>query len=92
MSVMSVMALSLLGLACDPPEQPKIDEAQCEKLAQRMLTFTVMSTAQTAADQVQMKKELLPKYLEACKAELPTQAAFDCAMAAPDVPSMQKCQ
>lgn len=88
-----VTATALLALcACDPPPEPKITEAECEKLAQRMVTYTVMDKAKNAAEQEEMKKELMPKYLESCKAELPTKKAYDCAMAAPDVPSMQQCR
>ena len=79
-------------LACDPPEEPKATPEDCEKLAQRMVTYTVMDKAKNAAEQEEMKKELFPKYLESCKAELPTKKAFECAMAAPDVPSMQQCR
>jgi hypothetical protein len=88
-----IATTALLGIcACAPPEEPKITEVECEKLAQRMVTYTVMEKAKNAAEQEEMKKELMPKYLESCKAELPTQRAYKCAMAAPDVPSMQQCR
>ena len=89
--LMAVTALLTL-CACEPPPEPKITEAECEKLAQRMVTYTVMDKAKNAAEQEEMKKELFPKYLESCKAELPTQKAYQCAMSAPDVPSMQQCR
>ena len=81
-----------LTSACErPDEQPKIQAQDCEKLAKRMLTYTVLASAKNAAQQEEMKKELLPGYLKACKADLPTRSAYECAMAAPNVSAMTKC-
>jgi len=94
-SLLSFLALglsSMLVTACEPPEEPKITPEQCEKLAQRMVTHTVMEKAQNAAQQEELKKELKPKYIEACKTDLPTQKAFACAMAAPNTAAMQQCK
>ena len=87
------LALSLAG-ACDKAEATgsKITAEDCEKLGKRMLSYTVMESAKTAAQQEEMKKDLLPAYVEACKAELPTQSAYECAMASPFVFGMSQCK
>jgi hypothetical protein len=86
-----LLAAPLAG-GCDTAEPEKINPEDCEKLAERMVTHTVMERAQNAAQLEELKRDLKPKYLEACKAEPPNKQAFACAMAAPNSAAMAQCQ
>lgn len=91
--LLSIALVASLTTACEQTDdQPKIAAEECEKLAKRMLTYTVMESAKNAAQQEEMKKELFPGYLEACKGDLPTRSAYECAMAAPNTSAMTQCK